>query len=118
LATVLIEWSRVRHSIAFFTTSNRDRSTGLDRKAGFKVSNSGYFLYVNGSKQGGFYSEGTHGVMNFATTLIAYDGNDSWVDAKIVEAMECYQADELPQRGSDCDNCRYFEQRAELEMRK
>ena len=88
----------------------------LFRQAGHKVSDTGYFLYVNGSKQGKFYSAGTHGVMNFATTLIPYDGDDGWVDAKIVEAMECYQADEMPQRGSDCDNCRYYEERLELEI--
>lgn len=53
--------------------------------------------------------------MNLATTLIAYEGDDTWVDAKVVEAMECYRADEMPQKGSDCDDCRYFEERAALE---
>ena len=88
----------------------------LFRQAGHQVSATGYFLYVNGSKQGGFYSSGTNGVMNFSTTLIAYDGDDGWVDAKVVEAMECYRADAMPRRGSDCDNCRYYEERSALEV--
>ena len=89
----------------------------LFRQAGHKVSNTGYFLYVNGSKQGGFYREGTHGAMNFATTLIAYDGDDSWVHAKVVEAMDCYNADDTPTKGDECDNCRYYEERTALEVR-
>lgn len=52
----------------------------LFRQAGFAVSNTGYFLYVNGSKVGGFYDADGAGVMRFATTLIAYDGDDGWVD--------------------------------------
>ena len=87
----------------------------LFRQAGQLVSKTGYFLYVNGSKQGGFYASGTEGVMHFTTTLITYEGDDSWVDAKVIEAMECFRADEMPQRGSDCDNCRYFEERSALE---
>ena len=87
----------------------------LFRQAGHEVSRTGYFLYVNGSKQGGFYSAGTHGVMNFATTLIPYDGDDSWVDQTVTEAMTCYHSADMPARGVDCDNCRYFDERAALE---
>ena len=88
----------------------------LFRQAGHVVSRTGYFLYVNGSKQGGFYSAGTHGVMNFATTLIPYDGDDSWVDQTVKEAMTCYHSAYMPARGADCDNCRYFEERSALEI--
>lgn len=86
----------------------------LFRKAGFNVSKTGYFLYVNGSKEGGFYSSGTEGVMRFTTTLIAYDGDDSWVDARVTAAVECLQSDHAPESGADCDNCRYFNERKAL----
>ena len=86
----------------------------LFRQAGHKVSNNGYFLYVNASKQGGFYASGTEGVMRFATTLIAYDGDDGWVDATVNDAAACFNSDEVPEAGSDCDNCRYFEERFAL----
>jgi hypothetical protein len=86
----------------------------LFRQAGHKVSNTGYFLYVNGSKQGGFYASGTEGVMRFATTLIAYDGDVGWVDAKVNDAAACFNSGEVPESGSDCDNCRYFEERLAL----
>lgn len=86
----------------------------LFRQAGHTVSSTSYFLYVNGSKQGGFYASGIQGVMRFATTLIAYDGNDSWVDAKVNDAAACFNSEELPESGPDCDNCRYFEERFAL----
>jgi hypothetical protein len=86
----------------------------LFRQAGHKVSDIGYFLYVNGSKQGGFYPDGTEGVMRFATTLIPYVGKDSWVDGAVWAAVACVQSDQAPESGTDCDNCRYFNERSAL----
>lgn len=83
----------------------------LFRQAGFAVSNIGYFLYVNGSKVGGFYDAKGRGVMRFATTLIAHEGNDSWVDGAVNDAVACLRTDTIPENGVDCDICRYFTQR-------
>lgn len=88
----------------------------LFRQAGFPVSSTGYFLYVNGSKVGGFYDSDGAGVMRFATTLIAYDGDDSWVDDAVNAAVACLQSDALPDKGKDCDSCRYYDQRAQIEL--
>ena len=87
----------------------------LFRQAGYTVSNTGYFLYVNGSKVGGFYHPDGAGLMKFSTTLIAYDGDDSWVDDAVNAAVMCLETDALPGRGQDCDSCRYYEQRAQIE---
>ena len=78
----------------------------LFRSAGFPVSSIGYFLYVNGDKQGGFYEAGV-GRMRFETTLIAYEGDTGWVDGCIAQAVACYAGDEMPASGADCDTCRY-----------
>lgn len=88
----------------------------LFRQAGFSVSNTGYFLYVNGSKVGGFYEANGHGVMRFSTTLITYEGNDDWVEQTISNAVECYGADNRPDRHDDCDSCRYYYQRSVLDV--
>jgi hypothetical protein len=85
----------------------------LFRQAGFPVSNTGYFLYVNGSKTGGFYDE-TGGVMRFSTTLIAYEGDDSWVDAAVDMALACLESESIPTSGQDCDNCRYYRERSQF----
>ena len=87
----------------------------LFRRAGFDVSDTGYFLYVNGIKEGHFYQDDNQGVMRFKTTLITYEGNSDWVDGKISAAVECLNADFSPRGGDDCDDCRYFSQRAKLE---
>ena len=83
----------------------------LFRRAGHTVSNKGYFLYVNGSKEGGFYEQGTDGVMRFSTTMISYDGNDSWVAGAVDAAVACLKSDEMPASGENCDYCRYYKER-------
>jgi hypothetical protein len=88
----------------------------LFRNAGFSVSGTGYFLYVNGSKAGGFYDSEGFGLMRFSTTLIAYAGDDSWVDGAVSAAVTCLQANALPETGPNCDSCRYYEQRAQIEQ--
>lgn len=87
----------------------------LFRQAGFEVSATGYFLYVNASKQGGFYGAGLDGTMRFETTLIAYEGDTAWVDEVIAAAVQCFGADVLPASGSDCDACRYYSERSRAE---
>ena len=88
----------------------------LFRRAGFAVSNTGYFLYVNGRKAGCFYDNEGDGIMRFSTTLISYDGDDSWVDDAVNAAVTCLRSDALPGRGQNCDSCRYYEQRAQIEF--
>lgn len=87
----------------------------LFRQAGFDVSPIGYFLYVNASKQGGFYEDGTDGIMRFATSIIPYRGNDTWVEGTVRSAVACLSASEVPSSGDDCDNCRYYYERTKLE---
>ena len=87
----------------------------LFRKEGFEVSDEGYFLYVNGSKNGPFFSVELVGNMKFKTTLIEYEGDTSWVEPVIFGAKECLINDYLPDSGVDCDNCRYFNLRLALE---
>lgn len=83
----------------------------LFRTAGFDVSPVGYFLYVNASKEGHFYVE-EEGRMRFTTTLIAHEGDTSWVDKVIHAAVACYQAESIPDSGTGCDTCRYTRERS------
>jgi len=79
---------------------------------GYQVSSTGYFLYVNGNKQGGFYDEYLLGNMRFETNIIAYQGNASWVEQTIANAIDCLASEEIPEAsGSNCDSCRYFKER-------
>lgn len=89
----------------------------LFRQAGFKVSDTGYFLYVNGIKEGGFYDAHGQGVMKFTTSLIPHTGSDRWVNDAITKAVDCLQSSTLPKGAEDCDQCRYFSERLNTEGR-
>jgi hypothetical protein len=54
------------------------------------------------------------GKLEFDVTLIAHEGDDSWVVPTLVLIHECLQADDLPAAGPECDYCAYYEARGEL----
>ena len=77
----------------------------LLRRNGYKVSNTGYFVYCNGRKD----LERFDGRLEFDITLIAHKGNDNWVDATIKEIHTCLNSDNIPDKSKDCDYCAYRE---------
>jgi len=77
----------------------------LFRKNGFKVSDTGYFVYCNGKTD----VEAFDGKLEFDVTLIPYKGNDSWIEKTIYQVNECLNSDQVPKASSDCDYCNYIE---------
>ncbi|MFH1173342.1 MAG: PD-(D/E)XK nuclease family protein [bacterium] len=77
----------------------------LLRQNGFKVSNTGYFVYCNGKTD----ADAFDARLEFDIKIISYEGNDSWVEKTIMEAHKCLMADKLPKASIDCDYCRYRE---------
>ncbi len=75
------------------------------RKNGFKVLNRGYFVYCRVNKDNGF----ADGKLSFDIKVQPYDGDDSWVEKTIKEAIECLKSDKIPDPGLDCDFCKYRE---------
>ena len=74
------------------------------QKMGLNVSNIGYFVYANGIK--------THGKtfndkLEFKTTIIPYQGNNSWVEDTVFEIKKCLDSDKVPMSGDQCDHCGY-----------
>jgi len=77
----------------------------LLRQNGHKVSNTGYFVYCNGkADRGAFGSK-----LEFDMKIIAYDGDDSWIEPKIIEAHKCLMSAVVPKKSEDCDFCVYSE---------
>ncbi len=76
----------------------------LLRQNGYKVADTGYFVYCNGDTD----KEAFDAKLEFEVTLIAYKGDDSWVSGAIEKAYECLMQDKIPAQGKDCDYCRYF----------
>jgi len=75
----------------------------LLRQKGFKVSNTGYFVYANASKD----EKAFDGKLEFELTLIAYEGDDSWIEDKLLDAKACLDDEKIPAVGKDCDYCTY-----------
>lgn len=77
----------------------------LLRQNGYKVSDTGYFVYCNGKRD----CQAFDGKLEFDVTLIPYTGNDSWVENTILEAYKCLNSDTIPEANPECDYCNYIE---------
>lgn len=75
----------------------------LLRQKGYKVSNTGYFVYCNGIAD----KEAFDAKLEFDITLIAHEGDDSWVEPAIIDAHKCLSSADLPNPGQSCDYCGY-----------
>lgn len=78
----------------------------LLRQKGYKVSNTGYFVYCNGRKD----KKAFDAKLEFDITLIPYKGNDSWVEKAILSAHKCLNGNKIPPADADCDYCNYVEE--------
>lgn len=75
----------------------------LFRQGGFRVSDTGYFVYANGQKD----RKAFDGKLEFDVSIIPYTGSDEWVEPAIMKAKECLDADSVPSAHPDCDYCMY-----------
>ncbi len=81
----------------------------LVRHNDFKVSDTGYFVYVNGKKD----REAFDGKLEFDVKVIPYTGDSSWIDEVLVRAKKCLDSDAIPKASPTCEHCEY-----RLEARK
>ena len=83
----------------------------LFRKNGHKVSSTGYFVYCNGNTD----KEAFDSKLEFEIKIIPYNGDTSWVEQTILDAIECLKNNKLPEPGGDCDFCKYRKAVREVE---
>ncbi len=84
----------------------------LLRKNGFKVSDTGYFVYANGIAKGkGFFNK-----VEFRTNIFPYKGNDEWVEPALMKIKQCLDDDKMPDPAVDCEFCEYAKKRAQLTL--
>lgn len=86
----------------------------LLRQRGFSVSNIGYFVYANASKD----THAFDGKLEFEVTLIAYEGSDAWVSGTLQDIKTCLDGGEVPLANEDCDYCRYREAAGKVLLEK
>lgn len=75
----------------------------LLRQNGFKVSNTGYFVYANGRKD----LDSFDNKLEFEVDLLSYEGNDDWVESTLLEIKKCLDSDQIPEYNDECDYCKY-----------
>lgn len=90
----------------------------LLRQNGFKVSDTGYFVYANGRLDLDAFNDR----VEFRTKVIEYTGKDTWVDDTIHKMKACMDSDTMPPMGvsimgGDCEFCSYARSRTELTLK-
>jgi hypothetical protein len=75
----------------------------LFRQNGFKVADTGYFVYCNGKKD----NEAFNYRLEFDIEIHSYKGNDNWVEKELLKAKECLDSAKIPGYTEDCDFCQY-----------
>jgi len=83
----------------------------LLRQTGFKVSDTGYFVYCNGRTDRAAFD----GKLEFDIKIIPYTGDASWVPGALQAARACLLSDKLPAPAADCDYCNYAAARVRTE---
>ncbi len=79
----------------------------LFRRAGFEVSDIGYFVYVNGKKDKAAFD----GKLEFDVTLIPHKGSDKWVEGVILNVKACLDGGVVPKSSPTCEFCEYLDAR-------
>lgn len=76
----------------------------LFRRNGFTVSDTAYFVYVNGNADAPAFD----GKLEFDVQLIPHKGNDAWVEGALRKMKVTLMSDSIPPVG-ECDYCPYRE---------
>jgi len=88
----------------------------LLRQNGFKVSDTGYFVYTNASLEPESFGD----KLEFNTKVIPYTGSNAWVEPTLLKMKQCLEGDMPPvgtaAMGGPCDFCTYARQRTELTL--
>lgn len=82
----------------------------LLRQNGFKVNNTGYFVYTNGRLD----LEGFFDKVEFRTKVIPYTGNDDWIEPTLQKMKEVLENNDVPMRSPECEYCEYVLERVKL----
>lgn len=90
----------------------------LLRQNGFKVSNSGYFVYTNGIFSG---VKAFNDNLQFNTVVIEHVGQDDWIEPTLLKMKQTLEGD-IPAvgvaiMGGDCEHCLYAKSRTELTLK-
>ncbi len=75
----------------------------LFRRNGFRVSDTGYFVYCNGNTDKAAFDA----KLEFDVHLLPYTGDDRWVEPAIFAIQRCLNGNNVPPAAPACDFCAY-----------
>lgn len=75
------------------------------RKLGFRVSDQGYFVFANATKDRADFD----GRLEFDMTIVGHKGDDSWVSGVLSKIKTCLLSKKIPDAGEACEHCAYRE---------
>ncbi len=75
----------------------------LLRQNGFKVSNTGYFVYCNGKAD----KEAFDAKLEFDIKIIPYTGSDDWLENTLLDIKKYLTSAQIPTASRECDYCNY-----------
>lgn len=76
---------------------------------GFKVSNTGYFVYTTGDNTLPDFND----ELKFRTHLIPYTGSHDWVEKTLDEMLACASASNFPESNAACPHCKFVKERSQ-----
>ncbi|BCX15209.1 MAG: hypothetical protein KatS3mg097_101 [Candidatus Parcubacteria bacterium] len=77
----------------------------LFKKNNFNVSSTAYFVYVNALKNKEYFD----GKLEFDVKLLAYEGNDAWIENVLIDIFNVLSLSKPPLGNKDCDFCKYID---------
>ena len=77
---------------------------------GFKVSNTGYFVYTTGDNTLPSFND----QLKFRTHLIPYTGSYEWVENTLDKLIVCASSKNIPAASNECPFCMYAKSRKNL----
>lgn len=83
----------------------------LFRQNGFKVAETGYFVYCNGDTDKAAFD----GKLEFKIKLLPYKGNTNWIEKTLMAAHKCLNSKPPPAAAVTCDYCNYHQSLEEVE---
>lgn len=89
----------------------------LLKQNGFKVSDTGYFVYATGRQD----LDAFNNKVEFQTFVFPHHGNSNWVEKTITDMKACMDSEVMPEigtaaMGGPCEHCMYARARTELTL--
>ena len=83
----------------------------LMRGKGFKVSNTGYFVFCNGIKDRDLFDK----KLEFDLSIISYEGKSDWIEPVLKDIKDTLMKVETPAHSQTCEYGKYLKKAVDLE---